>query len=255
MASEMRRYSDLSGRVAVVTGGAQGLGLTAAEALLGAGMAVSIWDVNEQALSAAAVELSKQGRKVDCRTVDTTKLAMVEATFRQVEEALGAIDVFINNAALKENFMGRPEGEHGGWSTSFWEQDAERVRRLVEVNTLGTYHGSRVAAAAMAARGRGSIMNVSTSKDTQVAGNHFPYGPTKAFIDAFSMAGAEQLKPFGVRLNAILPGGRVNPRHGVRPGGRPYDLMVPLTLYLASDASAHVTGQVLIAEAFNKEAR
>jgi NAD(P)-dependent dehydrogenase (short-subunit alcohol dehydrogenase family) len=162
------------------------------------------------------------------------------------------VDVFINNAALKENFMGRPEGVYGAWDAKFWELDAQRVRRLVEVNTLGTYHGSRVAAAAMAARGRGSIMNVSTSKSTQVAGGHFPYGPSKSFIDSFSIAGAEQLEPFGVRMNAILPGGRVDLRDASRPGGRPYDIMVPLTLYLASDASAHITGRVLIAEEFNR---
>jgi len=216
-------------------------------------MAVSIWDVDEAALSAAAAELARAGLQVDCRVVDTTDLSAVETAYAEVETALGPLDVFINNAALKESFMGRPEGVYGAWDAKFWELDPARVRRLVEVNTQGTYHGARVAAAAMVQRGRGSIMNVSTSKSTQIAGGHFPYGPSKSFIDSFTLAAAEQLKPFGVRVNAILPGGRVNLRDAARPGGRAFDIMVPLTLYLASDASRHVTGQILIAEEFNRQ--
>ncbi|HVA23273.1 MAG TPA: SDR family NAD(P)-dependent oxidoreductase, partial [Chloroflexota bacterium] len=75
------RYDDLAGRVAVVTGGAQGLGLTTAEALLSAGMAVSIWDINQRALEAATAELAACGLTVDCRVVDTTDLAAVGTTF------------------------------------------------------------------------------------------------------------------------------------------------------------------------------
>src|SRR5579883_1128767 len=108
-----RTYEDLKGRAAVVTGGAKGLGLTAAEALLRAGMAVSIWDVDEAALGAAAAELGSAGLQLDCRVVDTTDLLAVEAAYAEVEKALGPIDVFINNAALKESFMGRSEGVYG----------------------------------------------------------------------------------------------------------------------------------------------
>ncbi|HLG72985.1 MAG TPA: SDR family NAD(P)-dependent oxidoreductase, partial [Chloroflexota bacterium] len=135
-----RTYEDLKGRAAVVTGGAKGLGLTAAEGLLRAGMAVSIWDVDEAALGAASAELARAGLQVDFRVVDTTDLLAVETAYAEVEKALGPIDVFVNNAALKENFMGRPEGVYGAWDAKFWELDPARVRRLVEVNTQGTYH-------------------------------------------------------------------------------------------------------------------
>jgi gluconate 5-dehydrogenase len=241
----------LDGKVVIVTGGGQGLGLTAAEALLGAGARVSIWDVNPAALHAGHEALQAKGFDPDVRHVDITELAAVEAAHAAVQHALGPVDVLLNNAALKLDFMGRPDRE-SDWRPGFWELDPDRFRRLVEVNVGGTYLCSRVVAPAMIERRQGSIMSVSTSAVTRVSKNHVPYGPSKSFIESFTLAGAEQLRPFGVRMNAILPGGMVNFRDRDR-GGQRFDVMVPLTLYLASDESAHVTGQVISAADFNRD--
>ena len=72
-------------------------------------------------------------------------------------------------------------------------------------------------------------------------------------MEMFSLAAAEQLKAFGVRLNVVEAGGRVNQRGETNPNNQAYDCMVPLILYLASDAARDVTGQVFSASAFNRE--
>jgi 3-oxoacyl-[acyl-carrier protein] reductase len=243
--------SNLQGKVVVVTGGGRGLGLTAAEAILRAGAAVSIWDVNPRALEAAGAELAAQRLTVHLRQVDITDLAAVQAAQAAVGSDLGPVDALLNNAALKLDFMGRPDRE-GDWKPGFWELDPDRFRRLVEVNIIGTYQCARTFAPTMIERGRGSIMNVSTSPTTRISKDHVPYGASKSFIESFTLAAAEQLRPYGVRMNAILPGGMVNFRDHDR-GGKPFDTLVPLTLYLAGDESAHVTGQVISAIDFNRD--
>ncbi len=239
----------VANKTVVVTGGARELGLTAAEALLRAGARVSIWDVDGEALERAEAELKAQGFAPDLRRVDVTDDAGVESA----AQAAGAIDVLINNAALKMGFVGRADRYDREWQPHFLELDPERVRRLVEVNAVGVYYCSRAVAPGMIARRQGSIINVSTSPHTQQSARHIPYGPSKSFVESFTVAAAEQLRPQGVRMNAILPGGRANLR-GKPPVGddQPFDVMVPVTLYLASDESAGVTGQIISADSFNK---
>ncbi len=107
----------------------------------------------------------------------------------------------------------------------------------------------------MAQRRRGSIVNFSTSPHTQRSPSHIPYGPTKAMIEAFSLAAAEQLKPYGVRVNVISSSGRVNRRGKSDPGAQPSDWMAAMLDYFLSEASAGVTGQIVSADEFSLLAR
>jgi 3-oxoacyl-[acyl-carrier protein] reductase len=144
-----------------------------------------------------------------------------------------------------------PENPFPYRAVPFWELDFERFRRTVDVNGLGAYVCARVVVPDMVARRQGLIINVSTSDHTKRSPEHIPYGPSKAMMEMFSLAAAKQLEPFGVRLNVVEAGGRVNQRGESNPNNQPYDCMVPLILYLASNAARDVTGQVFSASAFN----
>jgi NAD(P)-dependent dehydrogenase (short-subunit alcohol dehydrogenase family) len=93
-------------------------------------------------------------------------------------------------------------------------------------------------------------MVVSTSPRTRLEPWHQPYGSTKSFLESFVVSSAPQLSRYGVRINAVLPGGHVNPRGKEEEGARASDVMVPLQIYLASDESVNVTGQILCGEEF-----
>ena len=82
---------------------------------------------------------------------------------------------------------------------------------------------------------------------------HIPYGPSKSFIESFTKAGAKQLEPFGVRMNALMPGGSANRPGESDPDSNPYDVMVPAALFLASDAARDVTGQTFLGDTYNRE--
>ena len=122
-----------------------------------------------------------------------------------------------------------------------------------DVNVTGTWQCAKRVALEMMAQRSGSIVNIITSAHTQISRVHIPYGPSKSFIESFTKAGAEQLKPHGVRMNALMPGGSANRRGESEPDSNPYDVMVPAALFLASDASRDVSGETFIADQYNRE--
>jgi NAD(P)-dependent dehydrogenase (short-subunit alcohol dehydrogenase family) len=245
--------ADLQGLVAIVTTAGEEEGITAAEGLLRAGATVSLWDTDKQDLDRAAADFEVQGLRADYRVVDVANLNEVQAAYDAVRGSLGAIDLLMNNATLRNNFMFGQESRNPA-PVDFWDLPHDRVRRTVDVNVVGAFNCARVVAVGMIARKRGSIIITTTSPSTQRSSSHIPYGPSKAFIEAFVSAAAEQLKAHGVRINCVGSGGRVNRRGESDPTAQPADGMVPVVLYLASNAARDVTGQVFTAANFNPEA-
>jgi NAD(P)-dependent dehydrogenase (short-subunit alcohol dehydrogenase family) len=239
----------LDGRVAIVTGGASGLGLTTAEACLAAGARVAIVDRDTEALTQAEAELRPSEDAWLAIAADIRTETEVEAAVERVRAAWGSIDVLVNSAALLSGFIQGDAPER----PSFWEVDAARWRELWDVNVTGLWLCTRQVARCMIAAGRGSIVNLTSTVQTMASESHIPYGPSKAAVDAFTRAGAAQLKPHGVRMNALSPGGIVNPRGSTNPRFSPADVIVPAALFLASDRSVRVTGQSVIAEEYNRE--
>src|SRR4051812_23465513 len=239
----------LDGKVALVTGAAQGMGLSIAEAYLLAGAQVALLDRDANQLDLAARSLETQGLSPLTFHGDIRDEVAVESTVQAVLGAFGRIDVLVNNAALLMTFVrgGAPE------RPMFWEIAPAQWRELIEVNLTGTWLCARRVALEMIQAGRGSIINITTSYQTIISERHIPYGTSKAAIESFTQAGAKQLKPHGVRMNALLPGGAVNRRGELLPDLAPWDTIVPAALYLASDASARVTGQSIIADEFNRQ--
>ncbi len=239
----------LVGKTAIVTGAARGLGLTTAEAYLRAGANVAIFDRNLPQLEAAAEEMSGLGFEPLTVATDIRDEEAIDAAVRQVLQAYGRIDVLVNNAALLMRWV-TPEGRE---RPKFWEIDADRWRELIDVNVTGTWQCAKRVAMEMMAQRSGSIVNIITSARTQISEVHIPYGPSKSFIESFTKAGARQLRPFEVRMNALMPGGSANRRGESDADSNPYDVMVPAALFLASDASKDVSGETFIADQYNRQ--
>ncbi len=247
--------SEFVGKAIIVTGGAEqvwGEGLTAAEALLRAGASVFIWDDDADALARAEVELREEGLRPDLQQVDIADEAQVRGAYEAVRRSAGRVDGLVNAAVLKNSFLMGPENPYPYRHVDFWDLRPERFRRIMEVNTLGMYLCTSIVARDMVAQKSGSIINVSTSDRTKRSAKNIAYGPSKAMVEAFSLAAAEQLKEHGVRLNIVRADGRVNHRHMTNPDNQPFDVMVPVIRYLLGDDSTEVSGQIFSAAEFNR---
>jgi NAD(P)-dependent dehydrogenase (short-subunit alcohol dehydrogenase family) len=237
----------LDGKVVVVTGGAgadAGLGLTTTECLAREGARVVVWDKNPEANDHARTELAGQGLEVLFQEVDVTDLAQLRDSYDDLRNTLGPVDVVVNNAALKMDFMLGLKSSRSHDTVPFWEFNVQRFRELIEVNLTGAFQVAYVIVPDMVRRSKGSIINVVTSPHTQSSPNHIPYGPSKAALQAMTLAMAEQLRNHGVWVNAVAPGRAVNRRGEYDPLRAPYDCMVTPLLWLASDDSSEVTGKV-----------
>jgi NAD(P)-dependent dehydrogenase (short-subunit alcohol dehydrogenase family) len=244
-----RAAQSLSGKGAIVTGAGQGIGLTIAETYLQAGANVALIDRDGDRLRAAEQELRGQGLNPLTIAGDIRDIEQVDGAISRVAEEFGSIDILVNNAALLMTFVKGDAPDR----PRFWEIDPSRWQELWDVNVGGTWICCRRVAPLMIKAGRGSIINVTTSYHTTRSEAHIPYGPSKAALEAFTAAAAKQLRPYGVRANALLPGRAVNARGESHPHLAPPDTIAPAALFLASDDSVRITGQSIIADEFNRE--
>ncbi len=201
-----------------------------------------MWDDDAANLERARSELAGYGLSADTRLVDVADAEQVQRTYAALRRELGAVAALFNMATLKNTYMLGEHEDRAGGGVPFWQLDLGRLRRAVEVNVLGTIFCSAAVAPDMVAAG-GSIVNFSTSPKTQRSPGHIPYGPSKALVEAFSWAAAEQLAPHGVRINVISSAGAVNRRKRSDPDRQPWDWMAELVAYLAGEESRGVSGQ------------
>ncbi len=138
---------DLKGRVAIVTGGARGIGFATAERMLISGAEVSLWDIDSNALKTASAALSDRG-KVTAEEVELTDEASVDRATCSVVEQHGKIDILVNNAGII------------GGNGKLWELSPEVWRRVIEVNLIGPYLTCRAVVPELLRNGWGRIVNV-----------------------------------------------------------------------------------------------
>ena len=241
---------DLSGHVAVVTGGSSGIGLGMAEGLAGAGADVCIWGRTPERNEAAREQLSAHGTRVHAISVDVAEPAAVNAAFAETVDVLGGIDSCFANAGV------------GSGGVPFLEMDLDEFRRVTRVNLEGAFLTLQGAARHMVQRGGGSLVGVASlaAVEGQARGQH--YAASKGGVVSMIRACAVELARHGIRANAILPGWietrmtdgwldapvvreKVLPRVPVRRWGVPADF-AGAAVYLASPASAYHTGDALI---------
>lgn len=182
----------LEGKVAVVTGGAQGIGFAIAKAFVEHGARVVIGDLDEEAAKRAASELggANVAKGVRCNVTDD---ADVSALVGEAVKTFGSLDMMVNNAGITRDSTMRKMTE-------------EQFDAVVAVHLKGCWHGTRRAAEIMREQGSGSIINISsTSGKTGVFGQT-NYSAAKAGIIGLSKAAAKEVAAAGVRVNVIMPG-------------------------------------------------
>ena len=183
---------DLKGRVAIVTGGAQGIGYAISERLLRSGAEVVMWDIDAQRMAQACRELSALGA-VSGIAVELTEDAAVARATAQVMAHQGRIDIVVNNAGIT-----------GGNGTT-WELDPEVWRRVIEVNLIGPYLVCRHVVPPMVARGWGRIVNIASVAGKEGNPNASHYSASKAGVIALTKSLGKELAKTGVLVNAITP--------------------------------------------------
>jgi acetoacetyl-CoA reductase/3-oxoacyl-[acyl-carrier protein] reductase len=189
----MRR---LEGRVAMVTGGANGIGRGCALRFASEGAVLAVIDREADTLDALGAEVEAAGGTIFTRAADCTDAAAAAAFVADAEAKFGRIDILLNN-------VGQGARER---KSTFLESTEEVWRFVLELNLLTTMRFSRLAAPAMVARGHGRILNMASEAFlTGPVGSH-DYAAAKGGIVGFTRSVARELAPDGVTVNALLPG-------------------------------------------------
>lgn len=234
----------LAGKVALVTGGARGIGRAIAERYLAEGARVVIGDVLEVEGRATAAALGAGCRFQRC---DVSREEDAAALATAAVEAFGRVDVCVNNAAILR-------------SEDPLAISAQSFRRVLEVNLLGSFLVAQAAARQMAAQGSGgAIVNLSSINARIALPGQTSYAASKGGIAMLTRSLAVQLADYGIRVNAIGPGtvatemaagfvdDTVLSRIAMRRPGEPREIAA-IAAFLASDEASYVTGQTLYAD-------
>ena len=235
----------LAGRTAVVTGGAQGLGLAIVERFIAEGARGVLGDLDPDATRAAAESLggADVARAVRC---DVTSAADVDALTAAAVKAFGGLDIMVNNAGITRDATMRTMTE-------------EQFDDVIAVHLKGTWNGTRSAAAVMREQGSGAIINMSSISGKVGFVGQTNYSAAKAGIVGLTKAAAKELAHLGVRVNAIQPGLIRSAMTEAMPqriwdaklaevpmgrAGEPSEV-ASVALFLASELSSYMTGTVL----------
>jgi sorbitol-6-phosphate 2-dehydrogenase len=257
----------LENKIAIVTGGAQGLGQAISQRLAREGCSVVIADVNEPGVKAAADAIAKEtGRRVLGVKMDVTQEADVKALFDRATQEFGRVDVVVANAAI---LIAEPIAD----------ADAEKWRAVMNVNLFGYFLVTKYACRVMKAQRSGSIVNINSKSGKKGSAANSAYAASKFGGVGHTQSVALEMAPFNVRCNSICPGNLLDSplwthperglfaqylRAGKVPGaknveevrqayvnqvpmkrGCSYDDVCNAVVFLASEQSAYITGVAL----------
>lgn len=225
----------IDGKVALISGGARGMGAAHARRLTGEGARVVIGDILDEEGEALAAELGESARYIH---LDVTSYEDWERSVQASVATFGGLDILVNNAGIT-GF-----GNIEDYTLEAWNS-------VIAINLTGTFHGIKAAVPALKARGGGSIINISSTAGLKGHANLPAYTASKFGVRGLTKAAALDLGRYGIRVNSVHPGSirtpmmdgvAVNVDHvALRRLGEPEEL-ADVVLFLASDESSFATG-------------
>ncbi len=251
--TELKKLFDLTGQVALITGGSRGLGAEMAEGLAEAGASLMLLARREQWLSQSVDEMKLRGFRCEGALCDVSKPAEVYAVVKETLATYGQIDILVNNAGVT-------------WGAPAEEMPLEKWHAVVQVNLTGAFLFAQACGREMIKRKYGRIINVASIaglKSSMPSGIHYAgYASSKAGLLGLTRELAAQWAPHNIRVNAIAPGffpSRMTEK--VLEAAKPYiESGIPMArvgqpgelkgvaVFLAAPASNYITGQTIIVD-------
>lgn len=245
------RY-EFGGKVAIVTGAAQGIGAACAARLAGSGAAVALWDVDTERGEALAAQFAAAGRRAAFFRCDVARKAEVEAALAATLAAFGRVDMLVNNAGIfrAADFLEITEAD--------WDA-------VIDVNLKGAFLVGQAVARAMVGAGGGAIVNMSSVNGVLTIPSIASYNVSKGGVDQLTRVMALALAERGVRVNAVAPGTiatelaksavlgseaakqRIMSRTPMKRLGEPGEI-AEVVAFLLSDAASYLTGEIVYAD-------
>jgi 3-oxoacyl-[acyl-carrier protein] reductase len=236
----------LIGKVSLITGAAQGIGLATAKKFAQEGATVVICDVKAEAVNAAVAQCQALGAQAEGHTMDVTQRDQVDAVIGAVLARHGRIDVLVNNAGITQD-------------ARLQNMTQAQFDRVIDVNLRGVFHCAQAVANTMVAQGSGVILNASSVVGIYGNFGQTNYAASKFGVIGFTKTWSRELGPKGVRVNAVAPGFIATPilstipekviaemaqRVPLRRLGQPEEI-ANVYAFLASDEASYINGEVI----------
>jgi 3-oxoacyl-[acyl-carrier protein] reductase len=236
----------LNGKVSLITGAAQGIGLATALKFAQEGAVVVVCDIHAEAVKAAVAQCQALGAQAEGHTMDVTQRDQVDAVVAAVLARHGRIDVLVNNAGITQD-------------ARLQNMTLEQFDRVIDVNLRGVFHCAQAVANSMVAQGHGVILNASSVVGIYGNFGQTNYAASKFGVIGFTKTWSRELGPKGVRVNAVAPGFIATPilntipdkviaemaqRVPLRRLGQPAEI-ANVYAFLASDEASYINGEVI----------